>query len=254
MKLEVLGCSGGIGEGHRTTAFLVDTDILIDAGTGVGELPVASLARVNHVFVTHSHLDHVASLAWLVDTVGSLRGVPLVVHALPETIRVLKDHIFNWEIWPDFTRIPNAQVPYLRFEPLEAGMTKELQGRKITAIPANHVIPTVGYCIEGAGGRLVFSGDTTINDALWDFVNSKEDVRYLIVETAFSNRDRAIAQASKHLCPSMLAGELSKLRRAPDIYVTHLKPSDADLIMEEIARECAGHRARRLENRQVFDI
>jgi ribonuclease BN (tRNA processing enzyme) len=254
MKLEVLGCSGGIGEGHRTTAFLVDTDILIDAGTGVGELPVANLARINHVFITHSHLDHVASLAWLVDTVGSLREEALVVHALPETIRVLKDHIFNWEIWPDFTRIPDAQNPYLRFEALEVGASKELQGRTITAIPANHVIPTVGYCIASSRGCLVFSGDTTVNDALWHFVNAREDVRYLIVETAFSNRDRAIAQASKHLCPSMLAGELSKLSRSPEIYVTHLKPGDADLIMEEVARECAAYRPRRLENRRIFEI
>ena len=44
MKLRVLGCSGGIGGRHlRTTSLLVDNDILIDAGTGVGDVSLAEL-------------------------------------------------------------------------------------------------------------------------------------------------------------------------------------------------------------------
>ena len=142
MRLEVLGCSGGIGGALRTTSFLVDHDVLIDAGTGANDLSLAQLARINHVFLTHSHLDHIAAIPWIVDTVGSLRDQPLVVHALDATIRTLKDHIFNWRIWPDFTRIPNPERPYLRFESMMTGTQINLAERTFVPIPANHVVPT----------------------------------------------------------------------------------------------------------------
>jgi 3',5'-cyclic-nucleotide phosphodiesterase len=118
MKLRVLGCSGGIGARARTTSFLVDADILLDAGTGVEDLSVDELAAIDHVFVTHSHLDHICALPLLVDSVGGLRERPITVHALPETIEALRTHIFNWVIWPDFTEIPHFDRPWMRFEPL----------------------------------------------------------------------------------------------------------------------------------------
>ncbi|HVJ12663.1 MAG TPA: MBL fold metallo-hydrolase, partial [Burkholderiales bacterium] len=87
MKLRVLGCSGGIGGRHlRTTSFLLDGDILIDAGTGVGDLTLAELSQIDHIFVTHSHLDHVASIPFLVDTVGGMRSKPLTVYTTQPTI------------------------------------------------------------------------------------------------------------------------------------------------------------------------
>src|SRR5690606_38387190 len=100
MRLRILGCSGGIGGSHlRTTSMLLDDDVLIDAGTGVGELSIAELQAIDHVFLTHSHLDHIATIPFLVDTVGQLRELPLVVHGLPETLEALRTHIFNWSIW-----------------------------------------------------------------------------------------------------------------------------------------------------------
>src|ERR1041384_7410002 len=139
MRLRVLGCSGGIGGRHlRTTSFLVDSDILIDAGTGVGDLTLAELSQIDHIFITHSHLDHVASIPFLVDTGGGMRGKPIVVHALRATIEILKNHLFNWAIWPDFSEIPTPEAPFLRYEPFELGASLYLGGRKITAAPATH--------------------------------------------------------------------------------------------------------------------
>jgi len=106
MKLRILGCSGGIGGQLRTTSMLLDNDILIDAGTGVGNLSLKQLTRINHVFVTHSHLDHVSHIPFLVDTVGWMRNKPITVHA---TLEILKQHIFNWKIWPDFAQIPSPR-------------------------------------------------------------------------------------------------------------------------------------------------
>src|SRR5256885_16979665 len=145
MRLRVLGCSGGIGGRHlRTTSFLVDSDILIDAGTGVGDLTLAELSQIDHIFVTHSHLDHVTSIPFLVDTVGGMRSRPLTVYATRATIEILRNHLFNWAIWPDFTEIPSAEAPFMRYQEIELGKPIVLSGRTITAIPARHTGPAAG--------------------------------------------------------------------------------------------------------------
>lgn len=254
MKLRILGCSGGIGGDLRTTSMLLDHDILIDAGTGVGDLSIDELARIDHVFLTHSHLDHVTSIPFMVDSVGWMRDKPITVHAIEPTLEILRQHLFNWKLWPDFTQIPDAQKPFLRYEPVVLGKTVEIAGRKLTPLPANHVVPAIGYQLDSGRASLVFTGDTTTHDPLWAVVNKIENLRYLIIETAFCNRERELAIASKHLCPSMLADELKKLTREADIYITHLKPGEVELTMQEI-KECAGaHCPRMLENNQVFEL
>ncbi|MBI5430387.1 MAG: 3',5'-cyclic-nucleotide phosphodiesterase [Nitrosomonadales bacterium] len=258
MKLRVLGCSGGIGGNLRTTSFLLDHDVLIDAGTGVGELSLTELAMIDHVFVTHSHLDHIACIPFLVDSAGFMRDRPLIVYASEETLDILKQHIFNWKIWPDFCEIPSARQPYMRYQPIEMGETVVLGDRKITPIPANHVVPAVGYQLDSGKASLVFSGDTTTNAALWKVVNKIENLRYLIIETAFSNSEKDLAVISKHLCPSLLAEELVMLKREAEIFITHLKPGELELTMQEV-EDCLRElrpdlRPRMLLNNQVFEL
>ena len=255
MKLRILGCSGGIGGRHlRTTSLLVDSDILIDAGTGVGDLSLAELTLIDHIFITHSHLDHVASIPLLVDTVGGMRSKPLIVYATRATIEILKNHMFNWAIWPDFTEIPTVDAPFMRFLEVELGKTVVLGGREITPIPAIHTVPAIGYHLDSGRASLVFTGDTGANDALWKVVNRIANLKYLIIETAFSNKERQLAEVSKHLCPEMLAEELTKLERAAEIFVTHLKPGEIELTMQEI-EECAGvWKPRMLQNNQVLEF
>ncbi len=254
MKLRILGCSGGISGNLRTTSMLLDDDVLIDAGTGVGDLSLTELSLIDHVFVTHSHLDHVACIPFLVDTVNPMRDRPLTVHATAETVEILRQHLFNWKIWPDFTRIPNGTDPYMRYQTLEVGKPVNMGGRKITALPANHTVPAVGFHLDSGRASLVFSGDTTVNDALWETVNRIDNLRYLIVETAFSNAEQELAVLSGHLTPDMLADELRKLKRNPEIYITHLKPSEIDLTMREI-RECVqGFSPIMLQNGHEFEF
>lgn len=254
MKLRILGCSGGIGGNLRTTAMRVDEDILIDAGTGVGDLSLAEMAGIDHIFVTHSHLDHICSIPFLLDTVGHMRSRPLTVHATKPTLDALRAHIFNNKIWPDFSVLPEADAPYLRYEELRLGQTVEISGRRITALPANHVVPAVGYCLDSGTGSLVFTGDTTANDALWEIVNQMENLRYLIIETAFCDKDQDIAVASKHLFPSLLAVELAKLTRPAEVFITHIKPGEMELTMLEIADKVKAYRPRMLENGQIFEF
>lgn len=255
MRLRVLGCSGGIGGRHlRTTSFLVDNDILLDAGSGVGDLSLAELTRIDHVFVTHSHLDHVTSIPFLVDTVGGMRAKPITVHATAPTIEILRNHLFNWSIWPDFTEIPSVEAPFMRYEEVELGRTVRVDGRAFTPIPAVHTVPAIGYHLDSGGGSLVFTGDTGPNDELWKVVNRISDLKVLIIETAFSNKERQLAEVSKHLCPSMLADELAKLERRPEVWITHLKPGEIELTMEEVEAVAGNIRPRMLQNGQQFEF
>ena len=254
MRVKILGCSGGIGGDLRTTSMLVDDDILLDAGTGVGDLTLEQLVKIDHVFVTHSHLDHVSHIPFLVDTVCWMRTKPVIVHSSRDTIRILKEHLFNWKIWPDFSQIPDGDHPFMLYKEIAINETVSLGDRHFTAVPANHVVPAIGYLLDSGKGSLLFSGDTTTNDALWQFANRIENLRYLIIETAFSNKEREIAIASKHLCPSMLAEELAKLKRPVEIFITHLKPGEVALIMSEIEQDAGQWCPKMLVNGQVFEF
>jgi len=254
MKLKTLGCSGGISRDLRTTSFLLDDDILIDAGTGVGDLTLEELRGIDHIFLTHSHLDHIASIPFLVDTVGFLRDIPVTIHALPETLDALQQHVFNWIIWPDFRQIPDRDDPVMIYSPIKVGETVELQGRKITPLPANHIVPAVGYHLDSGQGSLVFSGDTTTCDALWEAVNRIDNLRYLIIETAFSNLDLDLAVLSKHLCPSLLVTELAKLQRPAEMFITHLKPAEIRVTMKQILGCAAAYNPKMLQNNLVFEF
>ena len=241
IRLRVLGCSGAIARDCRTTSFLVDQDILIDAGTGVGELTRDEMLRIEHVFLTHSHLDHVACLPLMVDTMACDRiGRPIHVHALPQTIAALRAHVLNDVIWPDFSRLPTPELPLIQFHPLQVGHTRELGGRVIEALPARHAVPALGFALRRQATDApwwVFSGDTSGHPDFWQRLNQLR-VHSLVIETAFANRERELAQMAQHLSPETLAEELDRIDRRHrfPIYITHTKPADTETIMREIAQ------------------
>ena len=228
MKIRVLGCSGAIAKGCRTTSFLVDQDVLIDAGTGVGDLTLEEMRGISDVFLTHAHLDHIAALPLMVDSISASLKKPLRLHALPGTI-------FNGAIWPDFSRIPSAEHPFISFHEVAVGQVLQIGNKHVEVLPAVHIVPAVGYAVSAGQGAWVFSGDTERNPAFWQRVNQLP-VAMLVIETAFSNQQQGLARLSLHLSPVSLAQELALI--APDrtypIYITHTKPAEADLIMNEI--------------------
>ena len=237
MKIRVLGCSGAIAKDCRTTSFLIDQDVLIDAGTGVGDLTLEEMRRIDHVFLTHSHLDHVAALPLMVDAIASKRSTPIQVHALQQTIDALKAHIFNNTIWPDFSRIPTPEAPFITFHALAPGQTLAVSGKFIEVLTAVHTVPAVGYAVTAGQGCWVFTGDTEVNPAFWRRINEL-DVAILVIETAFSNKERDLAKRSLHLSPVALASELDCIEKSKNypIYITHTKPAETELIMAEIQR------------------
>jgi ribonuclease BN (tRNA processing enzyme) len=263
MRVRVLGCSGAIAQGCRTTSFLLDDNILVDAGTGVGDLSIDEMARVQHVLLTHAHLDHIACLPLLIDAVASPRiasgAPPLQIHGLPATLQALQSHIFNGHIWPDFSHIPSAQAPLMQYRPLAVGQHLHIGGQTLEVLPAVHSVPAVGYAVATPSGYWVFSGDTERNPAFWQRINHMP-VAQLIIETAFSNREKDLAVRSLHLSPSTLAQELAHINPQPPhprypIYITHTKPAETQLIMEEIARfDTPSHDIRWLQAGMVFEL
>jgi ribonuclease BN (tRNA processing enzyme) len=206
------------------------------------------------VFLTHSHLDHVATLPFLLDSVGADRGRPVAVHAQEATLDALRRHLFNGVLWPDFSRIPTPEAPFMTYRTLPAGGEIVLNGRTLRSIPVTHAVPAVGYLVRGANGSLAFSGDTTVTEEFWTVLNAAADLRHVIVETSFMDKDEELSRVSRHLCPSMLAGELAKLKSAARVHITHLMPGREDEIMREIARHIPHNTPRRLERGQVFEL
>lgn len=233
--IRVLGCSGGISKELRTTSLLLDEDTLIDAGTGVGDLSLDELKKIDQVFLTHSHLDHICSIAFLVDAVGAARSQPLKVYGLQETLDALRQHIFNNIIWPDFTKIPSVEKPFITLHEISLAQTVQLGSRSVTALPVRHSIPAIGYQVNSGFANLVFSGDTGPCEEFWTAINRLDNVHHLIVENSFSDSNLTLANISGHFCSSLLCKDFQHLITSDmKIWITHLKPESADLIMDEL--------------------
>ena len=255
MKLKVLGCSGGIGgEDSRTSSFLVDDDVLIDCGTGVGDLEFDELCRISHVFLSHSHLDHIAAIPLLVDSIGEVSRNIVTIYATAETLHILRAHVFNWLVWPDFTAIPDRRSPYLRLQPVGIGETLRLGTRAFTALPVLHTVPAAAWLLDSGESQLVYSGDTTYSPEFIAAVNTCQSLRHLIIETAFPDDMRAMSIAARHLCPSMLGMLLGELTVNPEVYVSHLKPGLGDGIMKEVEALGSALRPQRLMRGKVIEF
>ena len=257
MSIRVLGCSGSIAKDCRTTAFLLDDDILIDAGTGVGDLELSELACIDHILVSHSHLDHVLGIPLLADSVMRRRvgRPPIQVHALPETLAVLKNHLFNDHLWPDFTRIPSKDKPVLELVPLQVGQVLTLgrQQRAIEVLPAAHSVPAVGYAVRSLGGDWVYTGDTGPNPALWQALQGRR-VSHLVIEIAFPESEHLLAQEAGHHCPSSLAAELKQVSGDLTLMLTHVKPGEMEAIQQDLARLLPGVRLQMLVAGQAIPL
>ncbi|HLP30252.1 MAG TPA: 3',5'-cyclic-nucleotide phosphodiesterase [Geothrix sp.] len=255
MELRVLGCSGGIGGGHRTTSFLVDGDVLIDAGSGVTGLSLDQMACVRHIFLTHSHLDHVHCIPLMVDSIFDTITEPIQVHGQPETLKALEEHLFNGVIWPDFTRLPHPERPVLKFVPMRPEQSVHVGRREFRMVPVNHIVPGVGYVVSSEGdGTFAFSGDTTTNDTFWEGLNRLPKLDLLVVEAAFSNEEVELCRLARHYCPELLAKDLKKLKHRPKVYLTHAKPGEEVKIFDECRALIRDREVHQLSGGEVFTL
>lgn len=227
MRLRVLGCHGGELPRCRTTCFLLDDVLALDAGALTSTLPLSHLLRLEHVLVGHSHFDHVKDLPLISDLLVGRRTNPLVVHASPECARTLARDMFNDRLWPDFTAIPSRAQPVIRIEPFEIGKPFRVGAYEILAIPVNHPVESCAFIVRRGRSSLAMSGDTGPTDAMWDELSGTRDLRALLLETSFPNAMQELADVSGHYTPNTVEVDLRKLRkrRRPPILLYHLKPA-----------------------------
>ena len=254
MELRVLGCSGGIGEQLRTTSLLLNSEVLIDAGTGLGDLTLQEMSCIRHVFLTHSHLDHVAGLPLLIDSIFDRIKSPIVIHAQPPTLKAIQDHIFNNAIWPDFSVLPTRHQPVLCYETLKPGESVQLGELSLTMVEVKHVVPAVGYIMHTANHTVAFTGDTSTNDTLWPVLNKLDRLDTLIVEAAFTNNDLKLSRQAGHYCPSTLAADLVKLKHPAKVYLSHHKPGAEARILAECQQEITTHQVDSLHGGQIIQL
>ena len=254
MRLKVLGCSGGIGKGLRTSSYMVDDDILMDAGTGVGDLSIEEMKGLKHIFLTHSHLDHVCSIPLLIDTLFESLTEPLNIYGSRETIDALKAHVFNWTLWPDFSELPNKNSAVMKYHILRKGEAITIGDRTVNYMHVNHAVPGVAYHIQNTTSSVCYSGDTTTCDSLWNCINHKKSLSMLIVECAFPNENEELAGLAKHYCPNTLVKDLKKLSINAQIAITHLKPGGEQDTKDQLIALLPEHDLIFLENGNVFDL
>jgi cAMP phosphodiesterase len=237
VRFRVLGCSGGELPRHRTTCFLVDGTLAIDAGALTSSLSLEELLRVDDIVLTHSHFDHVKDVPLLSDLLVGRRDTPVRVHASTACARTLRQSLFNDELWPDFTRIPDQATPVLEIRPFEPTRPFKVGKYTISPVPVDHPVESVGLLVSDGKSVVAISGDTGPTSRFWRKVNAQERLRALLVELSFPNALQGLADVSGHLTPRTLAGELAKLdRNGYPILLYHLKPAHVAELKREVAR------------------
>jgi len=237
MKIRVLGCSGAEFPNHHFSSFLIDGEILLDAGSVTDVLSERDQLNIKSIFVTHAHLDHIKGIPFLADNIliGN-RQRRVDIFSIPSVIKTIKENLLNEVVWPDFTKIPRgvSSSRILKLHKLKRGEPVRIDGYCITPFRVNHAVPAVGYLIETPKKRrLFYSGDTGPTDKTWKQIAVKID--YLILDVTFPNEVEKEAIRTGHLTPGLLRMELSKIKNMPErIYVTHTKPQYLKTIISEL--------------------
>jgi len=252
MKIRVLGAYGAEGLAQRPSAFLVDDTILIDGGTVGGALSTAEQIQIEHALITHSHLDHVAGLAFLTETLALYETRrPLTIASLEPVVKALRTAVFNDTVWPDFSQVPTATSPIVRYRTLIEDAEQAVGGLVVTPIAVNHTVPCSGFILHDGTSAVVYSGDTGPTDALWKAAGRLKTLRAVILECAFPNRMQPLAEVAKHMTPNLIRRELDKLPGDVPVLIYHVKPQFHDEIGEELG-EIAGHRISFLEQDRSY--
>ncbi len=233
MQLRVLGCSGGVGKGLRTTSYLLDQHILLDGGTGVGELSLEEMRDILHVVLTHAHLDHVAGFGLMLPSIYDSFQQTIKVHAAAPVIDALKSSLFNWQVCPDFSQLPSEKSPIIRFQTITEGQAFNIDDYSFEAIQLSHTVESYAYLISHQQSHLCFFGDTGPTDKIWQRINETGIEYPLIVEVSYPNDKTQLAADSGHYTAKLLAKDLLKLNYPPHVYVQHLKPGIENLVIRQ---------------------
>jgi ribonuclease BN (tRNA processing enzyme) len=235
MKVMLIPSASGPAPLQYLTTVLVNDAVAIDAGSlGLYGTP-ADQARVRHVFLTHAHMDHVASLPIFLENVSDDSAHCPTVYAPEAVLDVVRRDILNDRLFPDFVRLSRDGPPLVRLEPLTPGTPVRVAGLTITAAEVNHVVPTVGYLVDDGVSAFAFVTDTAPTDAVWALANGCPRLTAVFVEVTFPEDQGWLAGVAKHLTPRLFAGEVHKLRPGVPVYAIHVKARFREQVVREVA-------------------
>lgn len=236
-SIKMLGAYGGKGIGQNTTCIQVNDTTVIDAGNilrGMGK----KAQHIDNIFVTHSHFDHIIDIPFIIDTFFDKREKPITIYGREDTIRHIKEYIFNWDIWPNFSSIEliKDKVKAIEFKVININDEIILDDDTIIkAIQNNHTNSSCGYLITKNSNSVLFTSDTYKCPSIWDEINNNKAIKCLIIDVSFPSKFAKLAQESKHLTPDLLKEEFKQLKRGDlRVYVNHLKPPYKNQIEQEV--------------------
>jgi ribonuclease BN (tRNA processing enzyme) len=254
MKIRVLGAFGGEGLGHRPSAFLINDKVLIDGGSVTGALTVPEQLAIEHAIVSHSHLDHIAGLAYLTETLAFCEvGAAVTISGIDPVISTLRAGVFNNALWPDFSRIPHPDVPVVKYRTLIEEVENRVADLWVTPVAVSHTVPAAGFIVHDGSTGVIYSGDTGPTDALWRCARGLRGLRAIILECAFPNRLGPLAQVAKHMTPALIQRELDKLPPDVPVWIFHVKPQFQEELAEELSR-IDGNRVSIVSQDRVYQL
>ena len=235
MEVVLVPSTVGGGVGQFLSTYLLNGRVAIDAG-GLGLFGTpAEQARVGHVFLTHTHIDHVASLPILLDNVYRLAAECITVHASRFVLDSLQTDLLNDRLMPDLFRLSREQAPFLRTAELEAGVPVEVNGLRLTPVPVDHVVPTFAFLVEDDEAAVAVVTDTAPTEAVWDLARRTPRLRGVFLEATFPEAEGRLAAVSKHLTPRLFAAEVAKLPPGVPVIAVHIKPRHYAEVVAELA-------------------
>lgn len=238
-EITILGAYGTKGEDVGTSAFYIDEKNVLDAGNLLIPLKEKS-ADIENIWLSHSHLDHIIDIAYILDSYFASRTKTLKILGLPQTLKVVREDFLNDRVWPDFSKISlfGSHLKCIEYEEIEYGIKYKISDDTfIEAYKTDHTVPSCGYVITKKDDSIVVSSDTYSLDTTIEIINTRDDIKTLVVECSFPSRMEKLAFDSKHLTPKILFEKLKAMKKSNiNIYINHIKPLYLEEMTEEIAR------------------
>lgn len=253
MRIRTLGCHGGELPNFRTTSFLINRKIILDAGAITGVLNLKEQLAVEHVILTHAHADHCRDILFLADNSVSVNGNGFVVYGMPVVLGSVKQHLLNWHIWPDFTEIPSKDKPIIRMQEMESESTIEIGGLQVTLCLVNHTVPASGVILDDGKSSVVFSSDTAPTDRIWEMASRKNNLKAVFIECSYPDDKKELALLSRHLTPKLVKGEIRKIHRDVAVYAYHIKPQFYRQVVREL-KQYKGLQAKAVKLNQMIEV
>jgi len=234
MLVRIIGGHGGVAPGFRATSYLIDGKLLIDAGSVASGILIDEQVLIDHILISHAHLDHISDLAFISDNCFGLKAKPFQVYSNQKVKDAIKTHLMNDVIWPDFSKLPNEQRPTMSFNVIVPEKELQLAEYKIIPVTVNHPLGGMGFIVEKKNTSVLFTQDTGPTDRIWEMAHAIKNLKAIFTEVSFPNNLQDVARISQHHTPASMKEEIKKMPGDIPIFLGHLKPNFQTILYKEI--------------------